>query len=390
MKVHTTPGGTFSVRPFTVRVDQHEVDDLRHRLARTRWPDEIEGSGWRFGAGLQYMKDLIAYWQDAYDWRRAEAAMNEWPHFIASVDGYDIHVALLEGEGRGRIPLLLTHGWPGSFLEFTKLAPLLTQGSGQTFDLVIPSMLGFGFSQRVTHAGGNVRMMAGLWQKLMEGLGYHRFGAHGGDFGAGICTGLGLEHAESVLGIHLNYIPGSFVPYLPPGEELTPEEIRFEKDAGDWFDREGAYAHQHWTKPLTLAYGLQDSPAGLCAWIVEKLCSWADCDGEIGRVFTKDEILTHVSLYWFTGTVHSSIRLYEENGHARYRFGAGDRVGVPVGIARFPLEEPFPPRRYIERGYNITHWTDMPRGGHFAAMEQPELLARDIRAFFGGLTVGGA
>jgi pimeloyl-ACP methyl ester carboxylesterase len=216
----------------------------------------------------------------------------------------------------------------------------------------------------------------------MKELGYEKFGAQGGDFGAGVSTMLALKYPRHVTGLHLNYIPGSYTPYVAEGETLTPEEIQFEKNANDWYLREGAYSHQHSTKALTLAYGLNDSPIGLCSWIVEKFYGWADCKGNIENVFTKDELLANVTLYWVTQTIHSSIRLYNENTQCRLHFSKDDFVKVPVGIAKFPLEEPFPPRKYIERGFNILHWSDMPAGGHFAAMEQPELLAKDITQFF--------
>jgi pimeloyl-ACP methyl ester carboxylesterase len=263
-----------------------------------------------------------------------------------------------------------------------KIIPFLTNNSEFTFDLIIPSMIGYGFSERINKHGCNVRFMADLWFKLMKELEYEKFGAQGGDFGAGVSTVLGLNYPDNLIGLHLNYIPGSYKPYLAERESLTPEEIQFEKDEEEWFQKEGAYAAQHGTKPLTLAYGLNDSPVGLCAWIIEKFHGWADCKENIENIFTKDELLANVTLYWVTETIHSSIRLYNENRKVPLHFTKNDFVKVPVGIARFPLEEPFPPRKYIERGYNIQQWTEMPEGGHFAAMEQPELLAKDIITFF--------
>jgi pimeloyl-ACP methyl ester carboxylesterase len=224
--------------------------------------------------------------------------------------------------------------------------------------------------------------MADLWFKLMNELGYRNFGAQGGDFGAGVSTVLGLKYPDEVTGIHLNYIPGSYKPFLDSGNSFTEEETQFIRSVDRWDQAEGAYRHQHATKPLTLAYGLTDSPVGLCGWIIEKYFGWADCRGNIENVFSKDELLKQVTLYWVTETIHSSIRLYQENNHVPLHFSKDEFVKVPVGIARFPLEEPFPPRSFIERGYNVRHWTDMPAGGHFAAMEQPELLAGDIRDFF--------
>jgi pimeloyl-ACP methyl ester carboxylesterase len=212
-------------------------------------------------------------------------------------------------------------------------------------------------------------------------LGYTKFIAQGGDFGAGVSTAIALKHPQSVLGLHLNYIPGSYLPYLDDHEKLTGEELTFQNTANRWYNVEGAYAHQHRTKPITLSYALNDSPVGLCAWIVEKFQSWSDCSGDIERVFTKQELLANVSLYWFTETIHSSIRLYNENSQVPLHFKKGDFIKVPVGIAQFAKEEPFPPRRFIERGYNVQHWTNFPKGGHFAAMEHPDLLASDILSF---------
>lgn len=370
------------IRSFSVHIPQSVLDELRSRIRNTRWPDEIAGSGWKFGAGLSYMKELADYWVQKFDWRKVEDEINAYPNFIAEVEGNKIHFLQIRGKGRKSFPLIITHGWPGSFLEMMKLIPLLTNNSEFSFDLVIPSMLGYGFSQKITEPGCNTRKMADLWLKLMLELGYERFGAQGGDFGAGVSTILGLRHPNEVAGIHLNYIPGSYRPFLEPGKSLTEEEIQFERSIEEWDQKEGGYWHQQATKPLSLAYGLNDSPTGLCAWLVEKYYGWADCRGHIENVFSKDELLAQVTLYWVTETIHSSIRLYQENSQAPLHFSKDEFVNVPVGIARFPLEEPFPPRAYIERGYNIRHWTDMMAGGHFAALEQPEMLAVDIRNFF--------
>jgi len=370
------------IQSFSVQIPQSVLDDLRSRIRITRWPDEIAGSGWNFGSGLSYMKELADYWLQKFDWRKVEEEINAFPNFIAEINGYKIHFLHIKGKGRKSFPLIITHGWPGSFLEIMKLIPLLTGHSELSFDLVIPSMPGYGFSQKLTEPGCNTRKMAGLWLKLMMELGYDRFGAQGGDFGAGVSTVLGLRYPQEVTGIHLNYIPGSYSPFLAPGNSLTEEEIQFIKSIEQWDQKEGAYRHQHATKPLSLAYGLNDSPVGLCGWMIEKFFGWADCKGNIENVFSKDELLAQVTLYWVTETIHSSIRLYHENSQAPLIFSKNDFVKVPVGIARFPLEEPFPPRSYIERGYNIQHWTDMAAGGHFAALEQPEMLAGDIRDFF--------
>jgi pimeloyl-ACP methyl ester carboxylesterase len=284
--------------------------------------------------------------------------------------------------------LILTHGWPGSFLEMLKIIPMLTHPEqyggdpADSFDVVVPSLPGFGFSDRPTARGMNTFRIADLWADLMQELGYDRFAAQGGDFGASVTTILGLRHADRMLGIHLNYIPGSYRPHLEPGAKLAAIEQASLDDDDRWYAESGAYAHIQRTHPQSLAYGLNDSPAALAAWIVEKFRDWADCDGEVERRFTRDELLSNVTLYWMTETIHSSCRLYYEGRKAPVHFQKGEYVAVPCGIARFPREEPFPSRPWIERGYNIQHWTDMPRGGHFAAAEEPELLVRDIREFF--------
>ncbi len=262
-----------------------------------------------------------------------------------------------------------------------KLIIPLTTDPECSIDLIIPSIPRFGFSQKINTPDCNLWFIGDLWSKLIKELGYEKVLAQGGDFGAGISTALALRHPENMLGLHLNYIEGSYFPFLPRAEKLTEEEIQFQKSAEDWSTMEGAYSHQQRTKPLTLAYGLNDSPVGLCAWIVEKFYSWSDCNGNIESVFTKDELLSNVSLYWFTETIHSSIRLYNEDSRAPLHFSKNDFINTPVGIAKFHKEEPFPPRKFIERGYNVQHWTDIPVGGHFAAMEQPALLANDIIQF---------
>ncbi|MEO8149463.1 MAG: epoxide hydrolase family protein [Bacteroidia bacterium] len=369
------------INPFTINISQEVLDDLKARIKNTRWTDEIIGSGWSYGANLSYMRELADYWLNKFDWRKVEDKINSYPNFIADIENYKIHFLHIKGKGKISVPLIITHGWPGSFLEMTKLIPLLASDTELSFDLIIPSIPGFGFSQKINTPGCNLWFIAGLWSKLIKELGYEKVLAQGGDFGAAISTALALKHPENILGLHLNYIPGSYFPFLPDGEKFTEEEIEFQKSADDWYKTEGAYSHQHRTKPLTLAYGLNDSPIGLCAWIIEKFYGWSDCNGNIENNFTKDELLSNISLYWITETIHSSIRLYNENSKVPLHFSKNDFINIPVGIARFHKEEPFPPRKFIERGYNIIHWTDINKGGHFAAMEQPGLLAHDIIKF---------
>lgn len=369
------------ITEFKCHISQAAIEDLTIRIGQTRWTDEIKDSGWVYGANLSYIRELADYWLNKFNWRKVEDEINQYPNYIAEIDGIKVHFLHIKGTGKISVPLIITHGWPGSFLEMMKLIPLLTTNAELSFDLIIPSLIGFGFSQKINIAGCNLWFIADLWAKLIGELGYEKVLAQGGDFGAGISTALALRHPDKMLGLHLNYIPGSYFPFLSEAETFTTEEIQFHKSSDDWSKTEGAYGHQHRTKPLTLAYSLNDSPAGLCAWIVEKFYGWSDCKGNIENVFTKDELLANVTLYWFTETIHSSIRLYNENSKAPLHFLKDDFINIPVGIAKFHKEEPFPPRKFIERGYNIQHWTDIPKGGHFAAMEQPVLLANDLIQF---------
>ena len=373
------------IKKIEIQVAQSFLDDLKSRLKLTRWPDEIEHSGWTYGASLAYMKELAEYWTNYFDWRKTENEINRYNNFIATIDGYRIHFLHIKGKGEKSIPLIITHGWPSSFLEMMKIIPLLTENEGQTFDLVIPSMMGYGFSQKITHPGCDVAFMADLWHKLMTELGYEKYGVQGGDFGAGVSTAIAMKYPGSVTGIHLNYIPGNYVPVLEENESFSEEENAYLDSEEEWYMKEGGYSLEQNTKPLTLAYGLNDSPMGLCAWIVEKMFGWAESQGYIGNVFSKDELLSNVTLYWVTETIHSSVRLYNENSKKPLVIGKETFINVPTGIAHFRSEEPFPPRKFIERGYNIQHWSDIPEGGHFPAFEKPELMAADIKSFFSKL-----
>ena len=377
------------IHPFQVSVPESVLVDLRERIKRTRWPDEVLGSGWTFGTSLSYMKELSNYWLHEFDWRKTEKGINRYPNYIAEIDGYNVHFLHVKSNARTSHPLMLLHGWPGSFLEMMKLIPLLTENRAISFDLVIPSLMGYGFSQQVVTPGCSVQFMADLFCSLMNELGYKKFGIHGGDFGSGVGTALALKYPDKVTGLHLNNIEGYYRPFVPEGTTLSQEEMRFKKQAEEWYDMEGAYSHQQRTRPLTLAYGLNDSPVGLCAWIIEKFYAWSDCTGDVEHAFTKDDLLSNVTLYWVTQTVHSSFRLYYESRKTPLHFTKDEFVKVPVNIVHFPKEDPFPLRRYIERGYNVQRWTDMPVGGHFASMEQADLLAKDIIEFFDSSRRGG-
>ncbi len=374
---------------FAIRISDAVLADLARRIDTTRWPDELENAGWEYGSNLAYMRSLAEYWRHSYDWRREEAILNRLPQFRLAIEGFHIHFVHVRGKGPAPLPLIVTHGWPGSFVEMLKLIPLLTDptahgGSAEdAFDVIVPSLPGYGFSDRPGERGMDPKKIATLWVRLMEELGYKRFGAQGGDWGSIISIALGLDHAKRMIGIHLNYIAGRFLlggtMNAQPDDEIASaylEQLR------GWWDAEGGYSHEQTTKPQTLGYGLNDSPVGLAAWIIEKFRTWSDCAGDVESVFTRDQLLTNIMLYWVTQTAPSSARLYYESRQRPLSLSRSNRVEPPVAVAVFPKEIAMPPRALAERGLNIARWTEMPKGGHFAAMEQPELLAKDLREFF--------
>jgi pimeloyl-ACP methyl ester carboxylesterase len=378
-----------NIEPFRIAVPDAVLTDLHERLARTRFPDEIPDSGWTYGTNLAYLRELVAYWRERYDWRAEETRLNRCQQFRARVGDLRIHFIHERGAGPQPFPLVITHGWPGSVAEFTKILGPLTDPArhggdpADAFDVVAPSMPGYGFSDHPTTPGMEPERIAALWAELMAGLGYARFGAQGGDWGAMVTTYLGLCHADRVAGIHLNMVVA--VPEDRNNPDLTgvtPEELGGLMEMQQWLKEETGYQSIQGTKPQTLAYALNDSPAGLAAWIVEKFRSWSDCDGDVERRFTKDELLTDVMLYWVPEAANASCRLYYEAVHADKFPPTGFRVEVPTGCAIFPKEIIKPPRVWAERAFNVQRWTRLPRGGHFAAMEEPELLVEEIRAFF--------
>ena len=376
------------IEPFRIAVPDSVLTDLRQRLARTRFPDEIPGSGWGYGTDLAYLRALVVYWREQYDWRAAEARLNAVPQFRADVDGLGIHFMHVRGKGPRPFPLIITHGWPGSVAEFVKIIGPLTDpvahggDAADAFDVVCPSMPGYGFSDHPTQPGMDPEAIAALWVQLMRGLGYQRFGAQGGDWGAMVTTYLGARHAGPVAGIHLNMVVAFPPDPANPVDGLTQEELMPLMEVQQFLKEETGYQRIQGTKPQTLAFGLNDSPAGLAAWIVEKFRAWSDCGGDIERRFSKDELLTNVMLYWLPETANSSCRLYCEAMRAG-KFPPTDfRVEVPTGCAIFPREILRPPRAWVEKLYNVQRWTPMPAGGHFAAMEEPALLVDDMRAFF--------
>ncbi|MAQ54417.1 MAG: multidrug MFS transporter [Chloroflexi bacterium] len=377
------------VKPFTIAVEDSVLEDLQQRLADTRWPDEIPNTGWDYGSNLAYLKELVEHWRTKFDWRAQEAKLNAFSHFKSEVDGLDIHFIHEKGKGPNPIPLVITHGWPSCFFEMTKIIPLLADpashggDAADSFDVVAPSLPGFGFSDHAQDRGMEVQRVAGMWNKLMtENLGYPKFAAQGGDIGSGVTARLGYAHADTLYGIHLTSITRP-TPYLGPGSRpVTDAEQALIAQRDKWFADEGGYNHIQGTKPQTLAYGLNDSPVGLAAWIVEKYRTWSDCGGDVEKSYTKDELLTIVTIYWVTQTISSSTRMYFENQKNLWAMEKDQKVPAPAGMAMFPQEISKPPREWGERSYDVRRWTEMHSGGHFAALEEPQLLAEEVRAFF--------
>ena len=382
------PSDPEAIRPFTINVPDDVLVDLRTRLAGSRLPDQIPGTGWDYGTDRAYLEELLAYWQDGFDWRAQEQVLNRFDHFKTVIDGVDVHFIHQRSPNPDATPLLLTHGWPGSFTEFTQLIGPLTDPASHggdpadAFHLVVPSLPGFGFSGKPTERGYGPERMADILAGLMERLGYERYGAQGGDWGAIISRVLAGNYSERVLGLHSNFILGGPPRGVDDPEAGVPaEELELREARSALFANEQGYSAIQGTKPQTVGYALNDSPAGLAAWIVEKFHGWSDHAGDVESAFTKDEMLTNITLYWVTGTATSSGRIYYESRTTPSTRPVG-YIDVPTAAAVFPEEILFTPRKWAEAGYNIVRWTRMPRGGHFAALEEPELLVDDIRTFF--------
>lgn len=375
------------ITPFAIDVSDEVLTDLRRRISNTRWPNQAPGAAWAQGTDLDYVKRLLGYWATGFNWRAQERRLNTFRHFRAELNGIHIHFVherAVEGNG---IPLILTHGWPSSFLELLPLVPFLTNPKAfgidaPAFDVVIPSLPGYGFSERPAHT--NYRTVARMWHELMLGLGYERYGAGGGDFGAGVSTHMALENPASVIGLHLT----TMELWPPTGEgtpPLTEAERSYVTDVRQWEEVERGYSAIQSTRPQTLGYALNDSPAGLAAWILEKWRAWSDSNGDLNTRFSREFLLTMLTLYWVTETITPSMRDYFDNRWHGAEIQPGERVQVPVGFANFDnnfVSEGSPPREWAERLYDVRRWTSMPSGGHFAAAEEPERLSRDIAAFF--------
>jgi epoxide hydrolase len=379
-----------AVSPFRLDVPQADLDDLRDRLARTRWPDELPDASWDYGVPLDYIRDLADYWRRTYDWRVQEAKLNAFPQFTTTIDGQNIHFLHVRSPEPDALPIVLTHGWPGSVAEFLDVTELLSDprshdgDPADAFDVVIPALPGFGFSGPTREKGWNTARTAQAWAELMRRLGYERYGAQGGDLGGLLSPELGHVDPQHVVGIHLNSATVGFIPWgdVDPAELETFSDVEKARlGRMQRFRSEGnAYFQMHATRPQTIAYSLTDSPVGQLAWAVDRMAEWVH--GPIEQALTRDQILTNVMFYWLTGTAGSAARMYYENMHGAANWGRPPST-TPVGVAVFA--EDLAIRRYGEQANNIVHWSDFDRGGHFAAMEAPDLLVGDIRAFFRGL-----
>jgi microsomal epoxide hydrolase len=372
---------TSAPKPFTLHVPEAQIADLRERLARTRWPDEPPGEPWATGTSLSYMKTLAEYWQSRFDWRVWEAKLNGFHQFKVPIGGIELHFIHERGRGPNPMPLLISHGWPGSIFEFHKLIPLLTEH----FTVVAPSLPGYTLSYKPGQKRFGVDNIADLYADLMtDVLGYKRFGAQGGDWGAFVASVLGHRYRNSLTGIHLNALAVRRDPTAVANP--TPEEKIFFEQLKHFLKEETGYQWIQGTKPQTLAFGLTDSPAGLAAWIVEKFRFWTDCDGDPENAVSRDEMLANISLYWFTGAIGSSFWPYYVRMHGPWPIPEGKTVDVPTGYAEFPKEILRPPRSIAQKVYtDIRRWKVMPKGGHFAALEQPNALAREVQEFFHSL-----
>jgi len=375
------------VRPFVIHVEAEEIDDLRRRLGATRWPAAIPHTGWDYGTDVAWLRDLCSYWSDGFDWRAQETSLNAFPQVLVRVGDLDIHCVHARGRGPDPMPLVATHGWPSSFFEMHKIIGPLTDPAAHggdprdAFDVVVPSLPGYGFSDAPVERGMSAARVADLWVELMAALGYDRFGSHGGDWGSAVTTALGAHHPERVIGLHLTMAappvdPGS----LPAGQQGWWDALQ------RYRDREWGYVHLQRTKPQTPAFALTDSPAGLAAWILEKWWRWSDCADEHGerdlsRAYTRDELLTNVSIYWYTRSIGPSMRLYYETFGPGATIAQSQRIDVPTGLSLFK-DPNAPPRELVEPWYDLRHFATIDRGGHFPALENPDALVHELREFF--------
>jgi len=383
-----------SIERFRINVPNSDIADLKRRLAQTRLPEQIENTTWEYGTDVSFLRELLDYWENDFDWREQEKTLNEFDQFKTDIDGLAIHFIHQRSENPNAIPLLMVHGWPGSISEFTKIIGPLTSpqeyggNSEDSFHIIAPSLPGFAFSDKPTESGYNPEKMAHVFATLMEKIGYQRYAIAGGDWGAIINRHLANNYPDRLIGLHSNMILAGAPSDEDARNDVTEEEKALRAARGAYMQNEVAYQRIQGTKPQSLGYGLNDSPAGLAAWIVEKFHGWTDlpqgAEGDLNKSFSKDELLTNISIYWFTQSITSSARIYYENGKTPVQRPI-EFIEVPTGAAIFPAEIFITPRSWAAAAYNLVHWTVMPRGGHFAALEEPELYLEDLREFFRGL-----
>ena len=378
-----------ALQPFRISFSEDAIADLHRRIDATRWPSIPFDTGWSAGTNDAVLRDLVRYWRDEFDWFEVQRSLNRHEHLRGPLgEGEALHCVRVAQDGAEHMPLLLLHGWPGSFIELLPAAELLSEGAAGVpgFDVVVPSLPGYGFSEAPREPGMHPGRIAERMHALMRELGYERYGVQGGDWGANVAARLATQHPEAVLGLHLN-LPAGLVGRAE-GEALSAEEVESRARRARWRELEGAYSQLQGTKPQTLAYGLTDSPVGQLAWILEKFWTWSDHGEELWETFDRDAVLANVTLYWLTGTALSSARTYYERNRETPPFRPEDRLEVPTAFARYPGEISHSPRIAFERSYRLVRWSEMPRGGHFAAMEQPGLFAADVAGFFDGLSEG--
>ncbi len=374
------------VRDFKIRISDKALEDLSFRLKNTKWANHIQPSDWSMGTDEAYLHTLVDYWINDYNWRTQERELNQLSQYMCNIDGVNIHFFHIKGKGSNPQPIILTHGWPDSFIRYQKIIPLLTDPASYggnpdvSFDVIIPSLPGIGFSTIPEPRGFNNAQVADLWVKLMvEKLGYRKFGAAGGDMGSGVTRYMALNYPEHLTGIHLTDVGIIRGIMTANDNDLSAEEKQYKRDAGQWITQEGGYMSIQSTKPQTIAYGLSDSPVGLAAWIIEKFYSWSDCSRGFENTYTMDELLNNIMIYWLNNSIASSARMYYENTHSLPPMG---KIDVPTGMALFAKDVLLPPKAWVEKNLNVVHWTEIPKGGHFTAMEEPELFADDICKYY--------
>jgi pimeloyl-ACP methyl ester carboxylesterase len=353
------------MQPFKIEIPDDVLIDLKNRLKNSRWPDEISGADWNYGANLSYLKSIVDYWQNTFDWRAQENKLNQFSQYKTDIDGMGIHFIYEHGKGKNPIPLIITHGWPSSFYEMTKIIPMLTDPekfggkADDSFDVIVPSLPGYGFSDKPAHSGFNVQKIGDIFAKLMISvLGYQHFAAHGGDWGTSVSARLAYAYPKNVIGFHINSLRGGTPSKPYPGSApLSDAELKMIDNRKKWLETGGGYWAVQSQTPQTLAYGLNDSPIGLAAWILEKWRAWSDCDGDLEKSFTKDELLVNIMIYWVTQTINSSMRLYYEYTKLPWVLGAHEKINVPCGVASLPGEGCV--REWGERFYNIQHWKEL-------------------------------